>query len=137
MLVEVQGKINADTYITLCEVNLKPRMAQNQPDKVLFQQDLAPSHAANVAKQYLFDSEIEVMSWPSRSPDLSPVKNFWAQLAREVYGQCGQYENTNDLSRAVKKAARNVEITYLRGLVRSVPKLSMKFLEKHGGYTGY
>ena len=53
----------------------------------LFQQDNAPCHKSKEVTKWFMDNEIEIMDWPARSPDLSPIKKVWATLKRELYKQ--------------------------------------------------
>ncbi len=39
----------------------------------IFQQDLAPAHAAKSTKSWLNDHGVGVLDWPANSPDLNPM----------------------------------------------------------------
>ena len=51
----------------------------------IYQQDNAPCHKAKSVISYLRDQDIEVMSWPPYSPDLSPIENLWAIIKVKVH----------------------------------------------------
>ncbi len=40
---------------------------------LIFQQDLAPAHAAKSTKSCLNDHGVGVLDWPANSPDLNPI----------------------------------------------------------------
>lgn len=53
-------------------------------------------------------------------------------MTREVYGQCAQYDNKEDMFDAIKKAAKKVTSDYLKTLHRYIPKRAMKVIEARG-----
>ncbi|GFT16609.1 transposable element Tcb2 transposase [Trichonephila clavipes] len=48
----------------------------------IFQQDTARPHTARVSQDCLHT--VTILSWPGRSPDLSPIEHIWDHLGRRV-----------------------------------------------------
>ncbi|GBM11594.1 hypothetical protein AVEN_180144-1 [Araneus ventricosus] len=47
----------------------------------IFQQDNARPHTARVAQDFL--RHVQILPWPARSSDLSPIEHVWDQLKRQ------------------------------------------------------
>ncbi len=74
-------RVNADMYVRRC---LAPNRAVLTQPGVVFQQDNASAHVAHRTTGYLSRIGAQLLEWPARSPDLSPIENLWALLARQV-----------------------------------------------------
>lgn len=44
---------------------------------------------------------MDVLPWPSKSPDISPIENIWVNLSRMFYGHGKQYGEVQALEEAI------------------------------------
>jgi hypothetical protein len=52
--------------------------------RYLLQQDNDPKHKSRVAQQFISNEVLEMIDWPSNSPDVNPVDNLWSIIKRLV-----------------------------------------------------
>ena len=72
--VRVEGKMNAAMYRDILDDNraLQSTLDLGLGRRFIFQQDNNPKHRAKITKQWLQDNYVNVLEWPSQSPDLNP-----------------------------------------------------------------
>ncbi|GFX15304.1 transposable element Tcb1 transposase [Trichonephila clavipes] len=75
LLVRIAGSLNSQRYIS--EV-LEPVVLPYLQDlaTAIFQQDNARPHVSRIVQRFFVNHQIELLPWPARSPNISPIENM-------------------------------------------------------------
>jgi hypothetical protein len=57
---------------------------QAQVNNVTFQQDNARPHVTRFVRDYLTQQNVDLLPWPSVSPDLSSIEHVWDEMERRL-----------------------------------------------------
>ena len=86
----------------------------------ILQQDNARPHAARATTQFLAANDVNVMEWPSMSPDFSPIEHIWDELDRRVRARPNQPTNLPQLQATLlqdqewNNLPNNIVLRYIR-----------------------
>jgi transposase len=84
-LFHVQGRMNSGAYCDLIDTCMLPQAQTWFPNSAwIFQQDNAPCHVSQVSRNHMEYMGIDILPWPSNSPDVSPIETAWALLKKEL-----------------------------------------------------
>ncbi len=64
-----------------------------------------------MTEEYLFHEAIDILPWPTLSPDLNPIESVWGMLVRDVYANFKQYDDILSLVTAIADAWHRLEIS--------------------------
>ena len=82
-LVRIAGTLKSQRYISeVLEPVVLPYL-QGLPTAI-FQQDNAQPHVALIVQGFFVNRQIELLPWPARYPDLSPIENMWSMVAQRL-----------------------------------------------------
>ena len=112
ILVErLEGKVDSSKYISLIKNRIKPYLNSRFKDNnYVFQQDNCKVHVSKKTLKYLKSAKIELLEWPSMSPDMNIQENIWHIISELVYDQ-KQFDNKESLWNAIVEAVDKINAT--------------------------
>ncbi|GFW37392.1 transposable element Tcb1 transposase [Trichonephila clavipes] len=80
---------------------------------------------------------IELLLWPARSPDLSPIVNMWSMIALRLTQITPPAATPDQLWQRVEAAWSAVPQEQIQSPFESMPRRVAAVISNNGGYTGY
>lgn len=135
-LVFIRGNMTAQRYIQeIVEPHLLPYL-RTLPNPT-FQQDNARPHVARVTLDYFEHAEINLLPWPPRSPDLSPIEHVWDMMGRRLNNLQQPPQTLAALRHEVKVARNEIPQEAINHLIRSMPRRINECVRHRGASTHY
>ncbi|GFV43952.1 transposable element Tcb1 transposase [Trichonephila clavipes] len=103
----------------------------------IFQQDNARPHVARIIQRFFVNHQIELLPWPARSPDLSPIKNMWSMVAQRFTQITHPAATPDQLSQRAEAAWSAAKQEHIQSLFESMPRRVAAAISNNGGYSGY
>jgi len=104
LLRELVGKQKAVHYKALFQSLIVPSIRLNIGPTANLVQDNCRIHIARSIQDTYKASDINVIDWPSRSPDLNIVENIWKIISDHVYAGL-QPKNLSELRQKINEVA--------------------------------
>jgi transposase len=134
-LVHVPGNLTAVRYRD--EIIQPHHMHVIDRQRELIHQDNARPHTARVTMDYLEQNNINVLPWPSKSPNLNPIEHLWNQLDKRVRQQQPPHQTLNQLRQMLQQKWRTIPRNNVRNLIEYMPRRCRTVLAARGGHTRY
>ncbi|GFY27389.1 transposable element Tcb1 transposase [Trichonephila clavipes] len=135
-LVRIAGTLNSQRYIS--EV-LEPVVLPYLQDLTtsFFQQDSARPHVARIVQKFFINHQIELLPWPARSSDLSPIENMCSMVGQRLTQITSPAATPDQLLQRVEAAWSAVPQEHIQSLFESMPRRDAAVISNNGGYSGY
>ena len=126
-VVKVEKTLTGLKYIDVLKEHVLPQIrAKNQPG-IFFQHDNAPCHQAKVVKEFMINEDLECLSWPPHSPDLSLIEHAWKMLKDLVYSAL-TVKNKESLWQAILSAVDIFNLTKANTINKMRQNLTDRYL---------
>ena len=132
-LIPLESTMNSEKYINLLARTLDTDMTKLNCTS--FQQDNAPCHKSKAVLKWFENNNINVLNWPSNSPDLNPIENLWHILKRKLKRRC--IKNKLEIKYFAKKEWDLITNELAQKLVNSMPKRIELVMKAKGNAINY
>lgn len=132
----VDGTINAVKYQQILQNSLLPSIETlNVGENFIFQQDGAPCHTAKTTKKWLSDHKINILSWPSNSPDLNVIETVWHKMKQALRNN--PQRTLPELKAEIEQIWNRFTPEMCRSLVESMPNRIRAVIKSKGDVTPF
>ncbi|GFX88400.1 transposable element Tcb1 transposase [Trichonephila clavipes] len=129
-LVVLQGTLTAHRYVDDILTPIVLPMLSSRPGAI-YQQDNARPHTARLSQQCL--QGYDVLPWPARSPDLSPIEHVCDALGRQLQPS----RDTGELTAQMQRLWQDLPQGVISDLIKSMPRRISACIAARGGFTTY
>ncbi|GFW61111.1 transposable element Tcb1 transposase [Trichonephila clavipes] len=91
----------------------------------------------NERRMFFVNHQIELLPWPARSPDLSPIENMWSMVVQRLTQIAPPGATPDQLWQRVEAAWSAVPQEHIQSLFESMPRPVAAVISNNDGYSGY
>lgn len=135
-LIKIDGKLNKEGYLKILQENAISSGMNLIELNFVFQQDNDPKHSSKLCQGFLQQKQnekiLQVMKWPSQSPDLSPIELVWDELDRRVKNRCPS--SSAQLWQHLQSEWKSLDPEYFGKLIKRMSKICEEIIKNKGGH---
>ncbi|CAF4441777.1 unnamed protein product [Rotaria sp. Silwood2] len=128
------GDFMCDIYEN-CLLPTAYRQFPEGPDSWILQEDNDLKHRSWQAINWKTDNQIQVLPWPSASPDQNPIENVWS-IMKDTIGK-KNIQTIQELEQEIRKTWKGLPVGLAVKLVDSMDRRVQCLIEANGDYTSY
>ncbi|GFY23603.1 transposable element Tcb1 transposase [Trichonephila clavipes] len=91
---------------------------------------------ASILQWFFVTHQIELLPWPARSLDLSPIKNMWSMVTQQSTHITHPTTTPDQLWQLVEAAWSAVPQEHIQSLFESMLRRVAAVISNNGGYSG-
>jgi transposase len=135
----IEGPMDSKLYQEILAGELQQTISEQHLDvtKVRFQHDNDSKHSSLSTLKCLKKLKLRVLPWPSQSPDINPMEHVWRQLKRQLAKYPTAPSGVDELWERVQAEWQKVPRSFVRALIRSLPRRIRAVYRARGGHTKY
>ena len=136
---KINDILDAELYSKILRGELMDTLSYYHMDSstVIFLHDNDPKHTSQTTQDMLDHLGISTMMFPSYSPDLNPIENYWKHLKSKLRSKRQIYADIDELWEAVEEEVAKVNKDLCQNLIASMPERVQAVINAKGGYTHY
>ena len=135
-LVKVDGIMDAKKYLNILDEGLQASVTMNGwTRQYVLQMDNDPKHTSKAATNYYKKHKLNLLPWPSQSPDLNPIEHLWDEVSRRLKGSSKLSQK--QFEEKVMNVWSEIPLTCIRKLIDSMPRRLEAVIKAKGGNTRY
>ncbi|GFS76491.1 transposable element Tcb1 transposase [Trichonephila clavipes] len=132
-LVRIAGTLNSQRYNSeVLEPVVLPYLQALAT--AIFQQNNARPHVARIVQRFFVNHQIELLPWPARSPNLSPIENMWSMVAQRLTHMTPPAATPDQLWQRIEAAWSAVPQENIQSLFELMPRRVAAVISNNGGY---
>ena len=109
----------------------------NRNPGTIFMQDGARPHTARATIQHLNNNNVQMLPWPSKSPDLNPIENIWDALDSKLKKRPAPPRTRGQLAQALADEWQRFPQYKIQRLISSMKRRCQACIAARGGHTRY
>jgi transposase len=134
-LVFIDGIMDRYKYLEILADNLQESAEIMGLSDFCFQQDNDPKHTSKLVREYFEEKGINLLEWPSQSPDMNPIEHLWAYIKAKL--RASPAKNVSELKTKIIQIWNEITPELTGKLANSMPKRVLSMLRNKGGHTSY
>ncbi|CAK9829693.1 Transposable element Tcb2 transposase [Anthophora retusa] len=134
-LRQIEGIMKKEQYVEILETNMLPHAREIMDENWIFQHDNDPKHASRAVKNWIRVNNVNVLKWPSQSPDLNPIEHLWEHFKLSIKNE--KFVNTAKLYNTLCQKWQNITPAILNNLLKAMPKRMQAVIDSRGYSTKY
>ena len=131
----IEGNFKSVDYIKVLQNTAVPICKLNLCSDFYYQEDNCTVHKSKAVKTFIDMSNIKVLEWPSKSPDINIIEDVWKLISDEVYDG-PQFSKKTDLVSKIKNVIDDINANQrlvLKNLYTTIRSRLCTVLENKGG----